>query len=67
MKYIIYYPFFLPFLNVQPYRNLYAQIIGLINFLEYKLRKQYELANQTGVTNYQEIKSIKSHIDSYRE
>ena len=29
---------------------------GLINFLEYKLRKQYELANQTGVTNYQEIK-----------
>ena len=41
--------------------------MGLINYLEINLRKQYEIANQTGVTNFEEIKSIKQDIDSYRQ
>ena len=40
---------------------------GLINYLETKLRKQYEIANVTGTSNYNEIQSIKSQIESYRQ
>ena len=40
---------------------------GVINYLEILLRKQYEIANETGIINYNEIKSIKLEIDSHRQ
>ena len=41
--------------------------MGLITYLESNLRKHYEMANQTGVINYEEIKSIQLEIDSHRQ
>ena len=40
---------------------------GVINYLESKLRNQYEIANETGLTNYTEIQSLKAQIDAYRK
>ena len=40
---------------------------GLINYLEIQLRKEYEIANHTGVTNFDEIKSITAEINLHRE
>ena len=40
---------------------------GLINYLESKLRKLYETANEDGTNNYIEMQSIKSEIDSHRK
>ena len=39
----------------------------MINYPESKLRKQYEIANETGLTNYTEIQSLKAQIDAYRK
>ena len=36
------------------------------SFSEFQLRKQYEISNQAGITNYNEIRSIKVEIDSHR-
>ena len=40
---------------------------GLINYLEINLRHQYEIANNTGINNFDEIKLIKAEIDLHRE
>lgn len=40
---------------------------GLLEYLEFKLRKQYEIANTSGVINNFSIKSLKTSIDSVRD
>ena len=40
---------------------------GLIEYCETKLRKLYESANETGIINCEELRSIKSEIDTHRQ
>ena len=40
---------------------------GMLNYLEYKLRSQYEIANTSGTINKVLIDSIKARIDSIRD
>ena len=40
---------------------------GMLNYLEYKLRRQYEISNTSGIINKERIDSIKSRIDSIRD
>ena len=40
---------------------------GLVTYLEAQLRKQYEIVYKTGITNYNEIQSIKMEIESHRQ